>query len=173
MKKSIAYKTALGAILCAQALALSFLEGLIPPLPFMPPGAKPGFSNIITMFAAGSIGLPTAIAITLVKGGFVFVTRGLTGAVMSVSGGLLSVVAMFLLLKYAQRFLGLTGISIICALCHNCGQLVAASFITGTPNIIYYAPALAVFGAVTGAVTGLILKAVMPALEKQKKHFLK
>lgn len=173
MKKSIAYKTALGAILCAQALALSFLEGLIPPLPFMPPGAKPGFSNIITMFAAGSIGLPTAIAITLVKGGFVFVTRGLTGAVMSVSGGLFSVVAMFLLLGYAQRFLGLTGISIICALCHNCGQLIAAAFITGTLNIIYYAPALAVFGAVTGAVTGLILKAVMPALEKQKKYFFK
>lgn len=173
MKKSIAYKTALGAILCAQALALSFLEGLIPPLPFMPPGAKPGFSNIITMFAAGSIGLPTAIAITLVKGGFVFVTRGMTGAVMSISGGLLSVVAMYLLLKYAKNFLGLTGISIICALCHNCGQLVAASFITGTPNIIYYAPALAVFGAVTGAVTGLILRAVMPALEKQKKYFFK
>lgn len=173
MKKSIAYKTALRAILCAQALALSFLEGLIPPLPFMPPGAKPGFSNIITMFAAGSIGLPTAIAITLVKGGFVFVTRGMTGAVMSISGGLLSVVAMYLLLKYAKNFLGLTGISIICALCHNCGQLVAASFITGTPNIIYYAPALAVFGAVTGAVTGLILRAVMPALEKQKKYFFK
>ncbi|MBQ4626643.1 MAG: Gx transporter family protein [Clostridia bacterium] len=173
MKKSVAYKTALGAILCAQALALSFLEGLIPPLPFLPPGAKPGFSNIITMFAAGSIGLPTAIAITLVKGGFVFVTRGMTGAVMSVSGGLLSVFAMFILLKYAQRLFGLTGISIICALCHNCGQLIAAAFITGTPNIIYYAPALAVFGAVTGAVTGLILKAVMPALEKQKKYFFK
>ena len=27
MKKSIAFKTALGAILCAQALALGFLEG--------------------------------------------------------------------------------------------------------------------------------------------------
>lgn len=173
MKKNIAYRTALGAILCAQALALSFLEGLIPPLPFMPPGAKPGFSNIITMFAAGSIGLPTAIAITLVKGGFVFVTRGITGAVMSVSGGLLSVVAMYLLLKYTQRVLGLMGISVICALCHNCGQLIAAVFITGTPNIIYYAPALAAFGAVTGAVTGLILRAVMPALEKQKKYFLK
>ncbi len=173
MKKTIAYKTALGAILCAQALALSFLEGLIPPLPFMPPGAKPGFSNIITMFAAGSIGLPTAVAITLVKGGFVFVTRGLTGAVMSISGGLLSVVAMYLLLRYARNFFGLTGISVICALCHNCGQLVAAAFITGTPNIIYYAPALAVFGAVTGAVTGLIFKAVVPALEKQKKYFFR
>lgn len=92
---------------------------------------------------------------------------------MSISGGLLSVVAMYFLLKYAQKALGLIGISIICALCHNCGQLVAASFITGTPNIIYYAPALAVFGAVTGAVTGLILKAVMPALEKQKKYFFK
>ena len=173
MKKNVVYKTALGAILCAQALALSFLEGLIPPLPFLPPGAKPGFSNIITMIAAGSKGLPTAVAITLVKGGFVFVTRGATGALMSVSGGLLSVIAMYVLLKFARRLFGLAGISIICALCHNCGQLIAAAFVTGTADIIYYAPALLVFGAVTGTVTGIILKAVIPVLEKQKKYFFR
>ena len=172
-KKNVVYKMALGAILCAQALALSFLEGLIPPLPFLPPGAKPGFSNIITMFAAGSIGLPTAVAIILVKGGFVFVTRGATGALMSVSGGLFSVIAMYVLLKFARRLFGLAGISIICALCHNCGQLIAAAFVTGTADIIYYAPALLVFGAVTGTVTGIILKAVIPVLEKQKKYFFR
>ena len=37
-----ARKTALLGILCAQAIALSFLENLIPSLPFLPPGAKPG-----------------------------------------------------------------------------------------------------------------------------------
>ncbi|MBQ4603463.1 MAG: Gx transporter family protein, partial [Clostridia bacterium] len=85
MKKSLAYKTALSAILCALALALSFLESLLPPIPFLPPGAKPGFSNIIIMFAAGSLGLPQTLMIVLVKGGFAFVTRGVTAGIMSLS----------------------------------------------------------------------------------------
>lgn len=169
MKKN--YKTALTAILCALAIALNFLEGLIPPLPFLPPGAKPGFSNIITMFAAGSLGFPHAVAIALLKGLFSFVTRGATAGIMSLSGGILSAVAMYLLMRYARKHLGLIGISVICALCHNLGQLMAAMLITSTANIVYYAPALAVFGIVTGAVTGVILRAVIPALEKMKNHF--
>ncbi len=173
MKKSIAFKTALGAILCAQALVLGFFESLIPPLPFLPPGAKPGFSNIITMFAAGSLGLPQALIITLVKGGFAFITRGFTAGIMSLSGGILSTLAMWLLLRYANNKLGLVGISVICALCHNAGQLGAAAVITGSGDIIFYAPALAVFGIVTGAVTGITLNAVMPVLEKQKQFFYK
>ena len=91
---------------------------------------------------------------------------------MSLSGGLLSALAMYLLMRYARKSLGLIGISVICALCHNMGQLFAAVFITGTANIIYYAPALAVFGIFTGAVTGIVLKAVIPPLEKLKKKII-
>ena len=171
MKKNIVYRTALTAILCALALALSFIESLLPPMPFMPPGAKPGFSNIITMFAAGNIGFSAAMTVALVKGGFAFVTRGFTAGIMSLSGGILSAAAMYLLMRFAKKRLGFIGISVISALCHNIGQLFAAVFITGTASIMLYAPALAVFGVATGAVTGVILRAVMPALEKMKKHF--
>ena len=170
MKKN--YKTALVAILCGLALCLGFLESLIPPIPLLPPGAKPGFSNVITMFAAGSLGLPSALLIAAVKGGFAFVTRGAAAGLMSLSGGILSAAAMYLLMKYARKVLGLIGISVICALCHNAGQLCAAIFITDTASIVYYAPALALFGIATGTVTGIVLRAVIPALEKIKKHFV-
>lgn len=170
MKKN--YKIALTAILCALAIALNFLESLIPPIPFLPPGAKPGFSNIITMFAAGSLGFAQAVAIAFVKGLFAFLTRGVTAGIMSISGGLLSATAMFLLIRYARKHLGLIGISVICALCHNLGQLLAAMLITVTADIAYYAPAIALFGISTGAVTGVILRAVIPALEKIKKQFV-
>lgn len=173
MKKNPLFRLALAAILCAQAIALSFLEGLLPPVPWLPPGAKPGLSNIITMFAAGSIGLAPALTVTLIKGGFVFATRGFTAAVMSLSGGLLSTLAMYFLLKKAGKLFGLTGISVICALCHNAGQLLAAALITGTGKIVFYAPALLIFGVLTGTATGIIFRAVMPALEKQKKYFFK
>ena len=168
MKKNPAYKVALPAILCALALSLGFLEGLIPPLPLFPPGAKPGFSNIITMFAAGSLGLPSAAAIALVKGLFAFVTRGATAGIMSLSGGLVSALAMYLLMRYATKFLGMVGISAVSAVLHNMGQLTAAVFITGTADVINYAPALVVFGVITGALTGIILGSVMPALQKLK-----
>ena len=168
MKKNIAYKTALSAILCALALSMGFLESLIPPIPFLPPGAKPGFSNIITMFAAGSLGLPRTLMIVLVKGCFAFVTRGVTAGIMSLSGGILSAIAMFVLLRYGNKIFGLMGISVISALCHNTGQLIAAFFITNTSSIIYYAPALALFGIATGTVTGIIFRAVIPASDKLK-----
>lgn len=171
MKKNPAYKVALPAILCALALSLSFIEGMIPPLPFFPPGAKPGFSNIITMFAAGSIGLPTAALIALAKGLFAFVTRGVTAGIMSLSGGLMSALAMFFLIRYAKKILGMVGISAICAVVHNIGQLAAAVFITGTADVIYYLPVLAIFGVITGVLTGIILGSIMPALEKVKKYF--
>ncbi len=170
MKKN--YRIALVAILCGLALCLGFLESLIPPIPFLPPGAKLGFSNIITMFAAGSLGLPSALLIAALKGGFAFITRGATAGIMSLSGGILSAAAMYLLMKYARKMLGLIGISVICALCHNTGQLLAAVFITDTASIVYYAPALALFGIATGTVTGIVLRAVIPALEKIKKYFV-
>lgn len=166
MKKN--YKIALVAILCGLALCLGFLESLIPPIPLLPPGAKLGFSNVITMFAAGILGLPSALLIAALKGGFAFITRGATAGIMSLSGGILSAAAMYILMKYARKALGLIGISVICALCHNAGQLFAAIFITDTASIVYYAPALALFGIATGTVTGIILRAVIPALEKIK-----
>lgn len=73
-----ARKTALLGILCAQAIALSFLENLIPSLPFLPPGAKPGFSNIVTMFTVLTLGLPQAMCITVFKALFALMTRGAT-----------------------------------------------------------------------------------------------
>ena len=171
--KNIALKTALGGILCAQALALSFIENLLPAIPFMPPGAKPGLPNIIIMFAAGSLGAPQAFIITLVKSGFVFITRGATAAVMSLSGGLLACTATVILMRFCKEKLGIIGISVTAALCHNLGQLAASVFITGSAKTLYYAPFLALFGLVTGIATGLIFRAVLPALEKQRKYFYK
>ena len=168
-----AYKTALCAILCAQALALSWLENLLPPLPYMPPGAKPGFSNIVTMFTAGSLGLGQAMAVTLIKAGFAFLTRGATAGAMSLAGGTLSTFVMWLLLCFTKEKAGLIGISVICAAAHNAAQLTVAAFITGTKSVMYYAPFLGLYAVAAGAVTGLLLRAVMPALEKQKNLFIR
>ena len=168
--KNLTRKIALTGIMCALALALSYLETLIPAYPGFPPGAKPGLSNIVTMFMAGSSGTPYAFFITIIKGLFAGVTRGFTAMLMSLSGGILSTAAACLLFKFAKNKLGYIGISIVCAVCHNIGQLAAACIISGTASLVVgYGPLLLIFAVVTGLLTGAILKAVMPTLAKIAK----
>ena len=168
--KDLTRKIALTGIMCALALALSYLETLIPAYPGFPPGAKPGLSNIVTMFMAGGAGPLYAFFITVIKGLFAGVTRGFTAMLMSLSGGILSTAAACLLFRFAKNKLGYIGISIVCAVCHNIGQLAAACIISGTASLVVgYGPLLLIFAVVTGLLTGAILKAVMPALARIEK----
>ena len=160
-------KVALLGIFGAVALVLSFLEGmLIPDIPFLPVGAKPGLSNIITMYIAGTMGFPGAVYITMLKALFALITRGATGAFMSFSGGLLSTVAVCLLIKYQGRIFSYLGLGIIGAVMHNFGQLLAACIVSGTFALMNYGKYLLVFALITGAVTGSVLLVLMPRLGK-------
>lgn len=163
--KNNTYKIALFGVLSAVALTLSYLEGLVPTVAFMPPGAKMGFSNIATMFAASSMGIVSALAITFIKALFAGITRGVTAFFMSLCGGILSTVTMYLLFKLSKKT-GCMAIGIICALVHNFGQLIVAIITAGNLSVLGYAPVLLISGTVTGAVTGTVLRAVMPALER-------
>lgn len=165
--KRKAYPIALSGVLGALALTLSYIEGLIPPLPMMPPGAKPGLSNIVVMFAASHLGLPYALFIALIKGAFALFTRGAVAGCMSLAGGLLSAfVGWFILRKTNLSFIT-TGV--LCALSHNAGQLFVASFITGK-TILYYAPMLVFFGVCSGVATGLLLYFFTRAAAKTLTH---
>jgi heptaprenyl diphosphate synthase len=166
-KKNITRRVALIGVMGALALALSYLESLIPAYPGFPPGAKPGLSNIVTMFMAGSVGIGDAFFITVLKAGFAGITRGVTAMFMSLSGGLLSTTAACILLRCKKISLGYIGVGIICAVCHNIGQLITACIISGTFSLVVgYGPLLLLFAVITGFITGTVLKLVMPALQK-------
>lgn len=161
--KRISGRVALTGLLAALALALSFLEGLLPPLPMMPPGAKLGLSNIASMYAAGTLGLPSALFLAVFKGLFALMTRGGMAGIMSLSGGIFSTLVMWLLLKKARASLGVVG---VCgALAHNAAQLCAAYFLTST-SVLFYVPFLVLFGVLTGLLTGLVLKLTLKPLER-------
>ena len=170
MRKVSAMKTnkvALLGVFGAVALVLSFLEGmLIPDIPFLPVGAKPGLSNIITMYIAGTMGFPGAIYITMLKALFALITRGATGAFMSFSGGLLSTVAVCLLIKYQGKIFSYLGLGIAGAVMHNLGQLVAACIVSGTFALMNYGKYLLIFALITGTATGTVLMILMPRLKK-------
>ena len=85
--KKIQYITTMG-LFFALALVLSALEGLLPPMPFLPPGVKLGLSNIVTMYCLLYLGAGSAYAVVVLKSAFVFITRGATAFFMSFCGGL-------------------------------------------------------------------------------------
>lgn len=173
MKQTKIQKTALMGVLGALALALSAAESFIlPDIAMLPPGFKPGLSNIVTMFAAGCVSVPATVYIVIIKAAFALITRGATAFFMSLAGGALSALSMLLLLKLPKKSISYIGIGIVSALMHNSGQLLVSFVMTGTSAILGYAPFLAVSGAVTGFITGGILKATVPAIEKVIKNKL-
>ncbi len=150
-------------VLGALALALSFLEGLVPPLPGVPPGFKLGLSNLAGMYAAGALGLGPALFLALIKGAFALLTRGFAAGCMSLAGGLLSAGATWGL--WRLRGASLAGIGMGGALAHNLGQLGAAVVLTG-PGAAGYAPLLLVYGVGSGLLTGVLLRGILPVLQK-------
>ena len=166
-KKNLTRRVALTGVMGALALSLSYLETLIPAFPGFPPGAKPGFSNIVTMFLAASAGIGDAFFVTVIKALFAGITRGFTAMLMSGAGGLLSTAAACVLLRSRKKSFGYIGIGIICAVCHNIGQLITACIISGTPSLVWgYGPLLLLFAVITGFITGTILKVIMPYLDR-------
>ena len=157
-----ARRAALLGILSALAVALSFLEGLVPAIPV--PGAKLGLSNIVTMYALSSLGLPAALAVTAVKAVFALL-RGGIACVMSLSGGLFSTLIMALCLRLFGTRVSFVGIGIVGAVAHNAGQLAAAMVLVNG-SLLYAAPLLLALALAAGTVTGLVLNAVMPALNR-------
>lgn len=115
------------------------------------------------MYAAGSVGLPCALFLAVLKGGFAFLGRGLTAGLMSLSGGLLSTCVMWLCLRRTESSLVVA--AVLGALSHNAAQLAVAWFLT-SQAVVFYIPALLFFGVCTGLLTGLVLKLSLPPLQK-------
>ena len=156
---------ALYGLMCAQALVLSAIEGMLPA--FIPvPGARIGLSNIVTMFCVSSLGAPCALTVTLFKAFFALLTRGVSAALLSLSGGLLSLAVMLICFKLLRGGIGLVGTGVLCALAHNAGQLAAACLILGEPLFALAVP-LILASVATGILTGVLLKITIPVLNKQ------
>lgn len=168
LKNIQAQKLALSGMFCALAIAISFLESLIPPIVPVP-GIKPGFSNIVTMFCLTSLGFPYALAITLFKAFFALITRGTTSFFMSLCGGLLSLFVTAFLFKLNEKRVSFVGIGISSAAAHNLGQLLVATVILGK-TIINIAPFLLLGGILCGFLTGTIFKYTVPVLNKLTKN---
>ncbi len=167
MKKIATIKITRTAMVSAVALVLSAFEMMLPDFPFVMPGMKLGLSNIATMFALSALGLPSALIVCLTKALFALLMRGFTAFLMSLCGGVLSAVAMYVLLKF--NGFGYMGVGIIGAFCHNLGQLLVA-FVFTDSTVFAYFPILSFFSVFTGMVTAFAVYIILPKVLKLRLY---
>lgn len=161
-------KLAVLSMMVSQALILSIIESWIP-APVGIPGVKLGLANIITLVVIIFFGLNEALMVVVVRcllssmfGG------GLVIFLFSISGGVLSTLAMHFLYKKMYRFFSIVGISIAGAVMHNIGQIAIAIIIMRTLSVISYLPVLLISGIIMGCFVGLCTLFLSQALKKLK-----
>ena len=159
------HEIALSGLLFALAMALSFIEGTLV-IPGLMPGMKLGLANIVVMYALFFMGAKQALVLDLLKALFVFLVSGWTAGFLSLCGGLLSLLVMWILYHHFPVRPTWFILSVCGALFHNVGQLLGASVILSSTMSLYYAPIMLILGLVMGAVTSVTLRAILPALGK-------
>lgn len=156
----------LTAFLFAIVLVLSVVENQLQ-IPVPVPGVKLGLSNIVVMYSLFFVEKKEALLLVILKAVFVFLTRGAVASFLSLCGGLLSVLVMILFLLVFKDKISYLMISIIGAVFHNIGQIIAISIIYTNIYLWAYFPVLLISGIIAGAATSTLLKVTLPALKKQ------
>ena len=121
-------RIALSGLLFALAMALSFIEGTLT-IPGLLPGMKLGLANIVVMYALFFMGPRQALVLDVLKALFVFLVSGFTAGFLSLCGGLLSLLVMWVLYYLLPVRPTWFILSVCGALAHNIGQLLGAGVI--------------------------------------------
>lgn len=154
------------SIFVAQALVLHIIERLIP-VPFLTPGAKLGLANIITVISLYIFTFKDAFLIVILRVLLATLVGGsLSGFFYSITGGLLSLLAMFCIKKIGKENISIVGISVFGSFFHNLGQVVVAALIVQNIAIISYLPILMLVGVGTGIFVGLTANFLYGYLKK-------
>ena len=156
-------------LLTALGLIIGYIEFLIP-IPLGIPGVKPGFANIVIVWALYSLGPSEAL---LINGMRIFLSGFLFGNFSMILYSLAGAAVSFLCMCLAKKsgLFSMTGVSMIGGVMHNMGQLLVAMAVLETVSLVYYGPVLLAAGMITGLligiVTGEVKKRIPAALVKK------
>lgn len=145
------------ARLAALSIALHLAEAVLPsPLP----GVKPGIANIVTLYALHRYGWGVATWVSLLR---VFAVSLLFGNflsptfLLSLTGGLLSLAALWLAYKLPGRYFGPVSHSILAAFAHIGGQLLLVRlWLIPHAGVLVLLPLFASAALLFGTLNGLI-----------------
>ena len=164
MKIDTRKMTLLSAII-AVAMILSYVESLIPAFVAIP-GVKMGFSNIATVFTLYTLGWPYAICVSVVRVLLSTLLFGNAAALIySLFGAALALISMILV--HRTNIFSAIGVSVVGALAHNAGQILAVCLVMNNSALAYYIFPLIISGTISGIIIGVIAGMLT---ERLKKH---
>lgn len=144
------------SLLATFAIVVHSLETVFPsPLPWL----RLGLANIMTLVTLILFGLKAGLYITIIR---VVVGSLLTGSFMnpgfflSLSGGIMSTLAMGFMISIFKNAFSPVGISLIGAFVHNLTQVAMAYvLIVGRKEIFFLTPIILGFAIITGTFNGI------------------
>ena len=157
-------KAAYFGVFIALAFIFSYIETLIP-ISIGIPGVKLGLANLVVIIAFYIIGAKEAFALSIIRVVLVGFTFGnLASMIYSLSGGILSFLAMYLAKKI--KLFSVTGVSVAGGVFHNVGQIIIAIIVVSTTSLVYYLPVLIISGTVAGVLIGILGSAILKRLNR-------
>lgn len=152
------------ALLVAQALVLHIVERMIP-INLGIPGAKLGLANIITLVSLYIFNFKDCFSIVIIRTALAnFLAGSLSSFLFSISGGILSLIAMYEIKKIGKENISVIGVSIFGAVFHNIGQILIAAMIIQNLRITVYLPFLMISAIATGFFVGIVVKFLLKYL---------
>ena len=149
-------RLAIVSMLLAAAIVLNYLESFIP---MFVPGVRLGLANVIILIMLYEFKWHEALAVDALRILIVSLIRGsfLTPTFyMSLDGGILSYLVMLLFSKL--KFFSPIGVSVLGAMAHAVGQIIACIIIISLDSVIYYLPFIAILSVLTGILSGVIVR---------------
>lgn len=168
--RNLTKRVAADAVFLVLALALSYVEVLIPLGAILPlPGFKLGLANLLVIVLIWCVSAVDGMIVSVLR---VLIMGLLFGTPISMffsaGGALLSFLVLVLLKRFSCGVVSFIGISVLSASAHNIGQLICAGVVFDFRVVVTYLPFLLVASAIFGTVSGVLLNRLYPYLEKIK-----
>lgn len=153
--------------LAGLAITIHLLESA---LPSPVPGFKPGLANVVTIIALIIFGWRTAAWLTflrIVVGSLIFGSFLSPTFILSLSGGLASILVLGLAVSLPGRGLGPIGYSVVAAMVHMAAQFyVAYQVFIPHPGLLHLVPILMTAAVIFGLLSGMVCQAALPHIKR-------
>lgn len=149
-------RIAIISMFLAMAIVLNYLESFIP---VFIPGVKLGLANIIILIMLYEFKFYEVFLVNILRIIIVGLLRGTLVSptfIMSLSGGMLSFIVMFLFSRI--KIFSVIGVSVLGAIAHCTGQILAAIGLLMTDAVLFYLPWIALLSIVTGILSGVLAR---------------
>lgn len=161
-------------VLLALALLLQAVEGMLPPLGL--PGVNLGLANTVVLLALELWGLRPAFILMVCRqilGGILTGKLLSVGFYLGLAGGLASIFLMYVWQGRSKNRGDLLTTSILGAIAHNWGQLLAARFIINHEAVVWYLPLLTLAAVPCGAVVAGLCRPLLKFFSERKIPFFR